>query len=97
MKKTIVSAMMIMAFLCSTTTVNAQSDNKPKAQKECCDKKAEKSCCDKKDGSSCCDKQGGKCCCGADCKNCTECKANCCEKDCKDCKHKGQCEKNCKK
>ena len=89
MKKVIVSAMMIMAFLCSTTTVNAQSDNKPKAKKECCDKKAEK--------KDCCKKEAEKACCGADCKKCTECKANCSETNCKDCKHKGQCKKNCKK
>ena len=36
MKKMILSAMMIMALMCSTTTVNAQTDNKPKAKKECC-------------------------------------------------------------
>ena len=81
MKKMIVSAMMIMALMCSTTTVNAQTDNKPKAKKECCDdKNAEK-------------KAG----CGADCKKCTECKATCSKTNCKDCKHKGQCKKNCKK
>ena len=75
MKKVIVSAMMIMAFLCSTTTVSAQSDNKPKAKKECCDKKAEKKDCCKKD---CCKK-------GCDKKDC--CKKDCCKKDCdkKDC------------
>ena len=42
MKKMILSAMMIMAMVCASTTVNAQSDNKPKAKKECCDKKTEK-------------------------------------------------------
>ena len=63
MKKVIVSAMMIMAFLCSTTTVNAQSDNKPKAKKECCDKKAEKKDCCKKDAekkADCCKKNAEK-------------------------------------
>ena len=101
MKKVIVSAMMIMAFLCSTTTVNAQSDNKPKAKKECCDKKAEKKdCCKKKaeKKADCCDKKKEeKAGCKADCKKCTECKATCSDTNCKDCKHKGQCEKNCKK
>ena len=48
MKKVIVSAMMIMAFLCSTTTVSAQSDNKPKAKKECCDKRLRKNAATKK-------------------------------------------------
>ena len=59
MKKMIVSAMMIMALMCSTTTVNAQTDNKPKAKKECYDKKAEKKdCCKKKaeKKADCCDK-----------------------------------------
>ncbi len=71
MKKVIVSAMMIMAFLCSTTTVNAQSDNKPKAKKECCDKKAEKKDCCKKDAekkADCCKKNAEK-------------KADCCKKN----------------
>lgn len=110
MKKVIVSAMMIMAFLCSTTTVSAQSDNKPKAKKECCDKKAEKKdCCKKKaekkadcckkdaEKKDCCKKKAEKAGCGADCKKCTECKATCSDTNCKDCKHKGQCKKNCKK
>ena len=102
MKKVIVSAMMIMAFLCSTTTVNAQSDNKPKAKKECCDKNAEKKTdfCKKEaeKKTDCCDKKKEeKAGCKADCKKCTECKATCSDTNCKDCKHKGQCKKNCKK
>ncbi len=91
MKKVIVSAMMIMAFLCSTTTVNAQSDNKPKAKKECCDKKAEKKDCCKKNAekkADCCDKKK---------EEKAGCKATCSDTNCKDCKHKGQCKKNCKK
>jgi len=89
MKKIIVSAMMIMAFLCSTTTVNAQSDKKPKAKKECCDKKAEKKDCCKKEAekkADCCDKKKEeKAGCKADCKKCTECKATCSDTNCKEC------------
>ena len=52
---------MIMAFLCSTTTVSAQSDDEPKAKKECCDKKAEKKadCCKKEaeKKADCCKKE----------------------------------------
>ena len=91
MKKMILSAMMIMAMVCTTTTANAQSDKCQKAKKECCDKKkAEKKDCCKKDA----EKKAG---CGADCKKCTECKATCADTNCKDCTHKGQCKKNCKK
>ena len=101
MKKVIVSAMMIMAMVCASTTVNAQSDKKPKAKKECCDKKAEKKDCCKKNAekkADCCDKKAEKKAgCGADCKKCTECKATCADTNCKDCTHKGQCQKNCKK
>ena len=101
MKKMILSAMMIMAMVCTSTTVNAQSDNKPKAKKECCDKKAEKKDCCKKNAekkADCCDKKKEeKAGCKADCKKCTECKATCADTNCKDCTHKGQCQKNCKK
>ena len=63
MKKMILSAMMIMAMVCASTTVNAQSDNKPKAKKECCDKKAEKKDCCKKNAekkADCYDNEEGR-------------------------------------
>ena len=78
MKKMIVSAMMIMALMCSTTTVNAQTDNKPKAKKECCDKNAEKKAgcgADCKKCTECkatCSKTNCK-----DCKHKGQCKKNC--------------------
>lgn len=102
MKKMILSAMMIMAMVCTTTTANAQSDKCQKAKKECCDKKkAEKKDCCKKDAekkADCCKKDAEKKAgCGADGKKCTECKATCADTNCKDCTHKGQCKKNCKK
>ena len=102
MKKILLSAMMIMAMMCATTSASAQEKKCDKAKKECCEKKAEGKCdkkekaCCKKDAKACCKKEA-KACCGQDCKKCTECKPNCCENNCKDCTHKGQCKKNCKK
>lgn len=97
MKKVMMTAMMMMAMVCFTTNVNAQSDNTKKEKKECCEKKAEKKeCCEKKaEGKACC-KQEAKAK-GKDCKKCTECKPECGDKGCKECPNNHKCEKNCKK
>lgn len=87
------TAMMIMAMMCATTTVSAQEKQCDKNKKECCEKKKQecqnkaKECCEKKEKASC----------GKNCQKCTECKETCHKTDCKDCKHQGQCKKNCKK
>ena len=93
MKKMILSAMMMMAMVCFTTSVSAQDNGDKKAKKECCEKKQDKGCCEKKD-KGCCDKKADK---AKDCKKCTECKAECGDNGCKDCPNNHKCEKNCKK
>jgi len=104
MKKTVLSAMM-MAMMCFTISVNAQSDNVKKEKKECCQKQEKKECCQKQEKKDCCEKKSEKkACCkqeakakAKDCKKCTECKSECGDKGCKECPNNHNCKKNCKK
>ena len=54
MKKILFSAM-VMAMMCMTTTVSAQSNESNQSKKECCQKKA-KACCEK-ETKACCKKE----------------------------------------